>query len=408
MNYFNQKSLKTVVLRAILLPPLAILAFQAFAVEFQGKVSAESLLFFQQPKHPEQKNEYFSATIEPEFYHAINDNQEINAKLFYRYDAQSTSRTHVDVRELMLNYYAEDWEFNLGIGKVFWGTTESRNLVDTINQVDWVESLDNEARLGQPMVQGKLIKDWGTLDLFVLPYFREMDFLGAEARPRINPVVAKDKVIYQSKSGKKQVDFALRWGQSYADLDIGLSTFHGTQRMPILTPKVSNGQVELVPVYVQTRQYGLDSQYILGDMLLKLELLARDSHQADFSKKQSFAGVAGLEYTLVGLFNSAIDLGLIAEYMYDDWQALTPFQNDWMTGLRLVLNDQQSSELLIGNIFDLDDGSQLWSLEASRRIGDNWKLELTGRWLTNVGNDNSWYQVYKQDDLVSLRGVYYF
>ena len=77
-----------------------------------------------------------------------------------------------------------DWELRLGIGKVFWGVTESRHLVDTINQSDGVEDIDGEAKLAQPMATLSWIRDWGVVELLVLPYFRERTFAGVEGRPR--------------------------------------------------------------------------------------------------------------------------------------------------------------------------------------------------------------------------------
>jgi hypothetical protein len=391
----------------LLLPLLIVFSSPSYAVELQSKLGTEVIGFNDNPKHTEQKDQYFSAVIEPEIYQALSDNQELNIKLFYRYDAQSTSRTHADIREFMVNHYADDWEFNLGIGKVFWGTTESRHLVDVINQVDWIESLDNEVRLGQPMIQAKLIKDWGVLDLFVLPYFRELEFLGKEARPRFNPVIQKNEAIFQDKAKQKHVDLAARWSQTFGDLDLGVSVFMGTQRRPIFKPEISNTGLKLIPVYVQTKQLGIDLQYIYADYLLKAELLSRASHNIKFQEQQSFAAVIGVEYTLVGILGSVYDIGLIGEYLYDDWQQITPFQKDFMTGVRLVLNDEQSSELLIGNITDLDDGTQFWNFEGSRRLGDSWKAELLARVFANV-DSNNFLRAYKQDDLFSFRLYYYF
>ena len=390
-----------------IITPLTFFALEAKSFEVQGKLGGEAILFSDEAKYSDQHNQYFSTMIEAEFFHAINDKQELKGKLFYRYDVNSESRTHGDIRELMFNHYEEDWELNIGIGKVFWGTTESRHLVDVINQVDWVESLDDEARLGQPMVQAKLIKEWGVLDLFILPYFREIQYLGNEGRPRINPVIQNNDAVFQSKSKQNKIDFAGRWSQTFDDLEIGISGFVGTQRTPLFKPEILPGGVELIPIYVQTAQIGIDAQYIYQDFLLKTEMLARESHQLDYSKHQSFAGVVGLEYTLVGAFDTVYDIGLITEYMYDDWEAITSFQNDLMVGIRFVMNDTQSTELLVGGITDLEDGSQFWSLEASRRIGDNWKAEVLARAVANVDDKNT-ISAYKQDDLFSFRLYYYF
>lgn len=384
----------------------------AMAIEWQGKLGAESVSFFQQPKYNEQQNQHWSVFAEPEFYHPFSDQQELKAKLFYRNDANDANRTHADIRELMFYHFEDEWELNAGIGKVFWGATESRHLVDVINQIDAIESLDDQSRLGQPMVQLKLIKTWGALDLFILPGFRPVQFGDHTSRPRLNPVIADADPIYQSHDKANHIDFAGRWNQSFDDLDLGISFFKGTQRAPQFTITSENGQSKLLPVYVQSNQVGLDLQYIADDLLLKTEAVHRNSHQytqsQQFEAYSSNALVAGLEYTLVGIFDSQHDLGIIGEYLYDEWEASTPFQRDWMTGLRWVFNDEQSSEILLGHIIDLDDNSQMWLLEGSRRLGENWKLEATGRWVSNVAENNVFLKAYQQDDLLNVKLSYYF
>ena len=398
------------ILFAAILPGLVV-SNSVFAMEITGKAGIEALGFSQDAKFPEQHSFYGSAAIEPELYHQLDDNSEIRAKLFYRYDANSTSRTHGDVRELMYYRYADDWEIHAGIGKVFWGTTESRHLVDTINQIDNIESLDDEQRLGQAILQAKFIRDWGTVDLFVLPGFREVDFGQSELRPNLGLRTTSD-ALYQSSDKDNHIDFAARWNHTLDDLDLGVSYFNGTQRTPLLNPVLVNGQPKLQATYVQSQQLGIDAQYILGDLLVKFEGLHRASHKvsntAVFSDYDSNAFVLGGEYTLIGIAETAYDLGLIGEYLYDEWEEATPFQKDWFTGLRWVLNDEQSTEVLFGNIYDLDDGSQIWQLEASRRIAENWKAEVTGRWVTNIDSNNTFLNAYKQDDLVSIKLDYYF
>ncbi len=396
----------------ILLSGLIFLSPPSLALELSGKGGGEILTFFQEAKSPEQHSVYPSVFIEPELYYAIDDNREIKAKLFYRYNANSPSQTRGDIRELMFYQYADDWEIHAGIGKVFWGTTESRHLVDVVNQIDLLESLDDEARLGQPMLQGKLIKAWGTLDIMLLAGFRPAEFGNADVRSQFLPPLANQSTRYQSKHKTNTLDMAARWNHSFDDLDLGLSYFSGTQRTPLFQFITEQNQPKLLPVYVQSQQIGLDAQIIVNDLLLKAELIHRDSHklnaQNQFTRYQTNALVAGFEYTLVGIGDSVYDLGIIGEYLYDEWESITPFQKDWMTGLRWVFNDTQSTEILMGHIIDLDDQSQIWTLEASRRIGDNWKAELKGRWVSNVDSDNYFVKTYQQDDLISFKVSYYF
>ena len=397
---------------SLVLSTILIFSPPSFAVELSGKGGGEFLNFFQSAKNPEQHRIYPSVFIEPELYYSVSDHQEIKAKLFYRYDANSTSRTHADIRELMFYQYADEWEIHAGIGKVFWGTTESRHLVDVVNQIDMLESLDDEARLGQAILQGKLIKSWGELDIMLLPGFRPIQFGNQEVRSQFLPPLANQSTRYQSKEKTNTLDFAARWNQSFEYLDLGLSYFSGTQRTPLFQFITEQGQPKLLPVYVQSQQFGLDAQYIVNDLLLKAEVIHRNSHRLgqnnQFTPYQTNALVAGFEYTFVGVYNTAYDIGIIGEYLYDEWESITPFQKDWMSGLRWVFNDEQSTEILLSHIIDVDDQSQTWSLKASRRIGDNWKAELKGRWVTNVDPNNYFVKTYQQDDFINFKLSYYF
>ena len=58
-------------------------------------------------------------------------------------------------------------------------------------------------------------------------------------------------------------------------------------------------------------------------------------------------------------------------------------------GARLTLNDAQSTELLASVTVDLEGGGQGYNVEASRRFGDNWKLSLEARALSDIPDDNN-------------------
>ena len=62
--------------------------------------------------------------------------------------------------------------------------TESVHLVNVINQADVLEEIDGSAKLGQPMANLSWIQDWGVLDFYVMPYFREASFPGVKSRLR--------------------------------------------------------------------------------------------------------------------------------------------------------------------------------------------------------------------------------
>ncbi len=376
--------------------------------DWSGYVALQTRWFPQAALYPEQFDGLQSSVaVEPEYYRRWDDGrQSFVFKPFARLDQRDDQRTHADIRELAWLRAADDWELRVGFRKVFWGVTESVHLVDIINQTDFVEDIDSEEKLGQPMINLALIRDWGNLDFFVLPGFRERTFPGEDGRLRTQPYVDTDLAQYESSAKDKHVDVAVRWFKSVGDWDIGLAHFHGTSREPILEPTLNGqGQLVLAPRYNQIDQTSLDMQATLGDWLWKLEWFSRDGMGDRYT---SAAG--GFEYTLVGIFDSAVDLGLITEYLLDDRydQATTLFQNDVTLGLRVSLNDVQSSELLFGMTIDSDDSQQrFYNLEASRRIGERMKLSLDARF--NSGLDAaSPSGSLRKDDYVQAELAWYF
>ena len=93
-------------------------------------------------------------------------------------DTRTAHRLHGDIREFLWTHIADSnaWELRTGIGKVFWGVSESQHLVDVINQSDLQTDIDGEDKLGQPMINLTLVKNYGNFDFFVLPGFRERTF----------------------------------------------------------------------------------------------------------------------------------------------------------------------------------------------------------------------------------------
>jgi hypothetical protein len=156
--------------------------------------------------------------VQPEYYTFWSDGrQSLTIEPFYRRDQHDGKRTHADLRELVWQRAGDTWELRVGVSKVFWGVAESQHLVDIINQTDLVEDIDQEDKVGQPMVDLTLVRDWGNLDLFVLPWFRERTFPGRNGRLRSIPRVDSGNASYESGSRQKHVDYAIRWSDAIGD-----------------------------------------------------------------------------------------------------------------------------------------------------------------------------------------------
>ncbi|MEO1897542.1 MAG: hypothetical protein ABGX36_07000 [Cycloclasticus sp.] len=378
---------------------------QAIAADWSGYGAVEYRGFTQSRLDNDQfDNGSMSLSFEPEFYHSRNGGDDsLTFVPFARWDEHDPQRSHVDIRELVWLHVAQDWELRVGIDKVFWGVTESQHLVDIINQTDLVENLDGEQKLGQTMVNVSLIKDWGVLDIFVLPGFRERTLPGKDGRFRSIPEI-DDHTFYESSAKDKHVDYALRWSQTFDDWDVGISHFYGTSREPRIIPAVTPAGLRLVPYYDIINQTGLDIQATLDEWLWKFELIHRSGQGETFN---AFTG--GFEYTFVGVMDSAADFGVIAEYLYDDRGSnpAVAFDNDVFVGGRLAMNDAASSELLFGIISDVNDNTRFYNIEASRRFGDSWVLSLEGRFIS-AGSTGGPFSSIRQDDVIQLKLARHF
>ncbi|MFV2059891.1 MAG: hypothetical protein ACC653_04350 [Gammaproteobacteria bacterium] len=375
------------------------------AAEWSGKVASEYRVFTETPVDSRQHGNNLSILAEPEYYTEWDDSQSLLVKAFVRWDEGDDERSHADIRELVWQKVADDWELKVGISKVYWGVTESQHLVDIINQTDLVENIDGEEKLGQPLVNLTLIESWGVIDLFVLPGFRERTFPGVNGRLRSIPHVDTKQAKYESSDEEKHIDYAIRWFDNFNEWDVGLSFFSGTSRDPRFIPGLnSQGEQVFIPFYDLITQVGLDVQATFDKWLLKLEWINRNGQGNDYN-----AATAGFEYTFYGIAQSDADIGLLVEYLYDDRgsSAATPFQNDILFGTRLTLNNAQSTEFLIGSVVDYEKQSPSLNIEGSHRLSDNLKLNVEARFfketsVTDLAN------FFRSDDFMLVELEYYF
>ena len=384
-----------------------LLARPLHAWEVTGYVGMEDLAFIERPLDSRQHMNYVSGVIEAELYHEWDNGSQVFAFVPYFRGAQyDSNRTHFDIRELTWVKAAESWELRLGMREVFWGVTEAVHLVNIINQRDMVENMDGEDKLGQPMINFAFIQDWGTVDLFILPGFREIPFTGVDGRPRPRPPIDVNDAVYDKNGFARQVAYAIRWSHSIGDWDIGLSNFYGTSRDPVILVETDlTGQMlRLIPYYQNINQTGLDLQATIDSWLLKLEAIVRVNETST-----DFATVAGVEYTFFNIADTGLDIGLLAEYLYDSRGVFAPtsFQNDFFTGIRFALNDVQDTQLLAGVIVDSESYAQFYNIETSRRFFDNFRLEVEARFF-NGAQPNEPAYAFRNDSHFRFELSYHF
>lgn len=404
---------------ALLLGAATCLGALPAQADLDAELGVQLRLFPQDGPRAMEASDDLSSSFSAEWYWESEDrNTSLTVLPFARFGVEDQGRDHFDVREFALTHVFGDFELRAGISKVFWGKTEINHLVDVINQDDNLENLDGEDKLGQPMLRLSYRVPGGQLVGFVLPGFREREFVGPEARLSTPLKVRQSGAIYESSEEEDHVDWALRWEGYVGSLDFGLAHFSGTARDPQLVPNDFQQPTALLPVYAQMEQTSLDAQYIHGGWLFKLEALSRDSAVLRpgpqglpiFVDERFAAATGGFEYTLYGVMGSAADLGLLAEYLWDERgeSAPTPFQNDLFLGGRLALNDIPGTTLLGGAVVDLDNDGAFINIEASRRLGSDYALSIEARVFSNVDpRDTTLYPV-RNDDYLQLELTRYF
>ncbi len=425
------------------------------AWELSGRISLESRYFPRtgiDPTH--QGSQTSGVVVEPKLYVEDLEGRSATVVPFFRYDSADSVRTHWDLREAYVLLFGDlggsEWEVRLGADRVFWGVAESQHLVDIVNQLDFLEHPNGEVKLGQPMVHLTWTADWGVFELFGLPYHRQRVYPGQGGRLRFAGLVDTALVEYESGAREWNPDFAVRYSQSFGPLDIGLSAFNGTSREASLVcmPPVCNAQTAFtdasnifIPYYAQIRQFGLDAQLTLGAWLFKFEALHRsgdrnlsgrfleyfreykavragvsgfDDLVGTLREDEYVAAVVGGEYTFYSMFGSTADLGLLAEWNYDERgrEALPRRQpmtldNDFFLGAHLMFNDVQSTEITAAFITDANRATRTLGVEFDRRLFEQWSLHLESSTILSMDPDDLQY-VGRRDSFFEFHLEYNF
>ena len=369
--------------------------------ERYGEVSFENRFFLEEGLFGQDKN-HSSFTLSPEFYFESEDQKtSFTFKPKIRRDSTDDERNLFDIQDLSLVRVKDSYETRIGIRRDFWGVTETVHRVDIINQTDQVESFDGEDKLGQPMINLSVEREWGILDLYALLGFRERTFAGEKGRLRLPFTINTDSPLYESGAENLRTDFAIRWSQSYRNVELALSHFSGTSREPEFKTGLNDNINFRIPSYEIIDQTGLEVLYIVGELAFKLEAISRSGQGDRFS-----AATTGFEYTQVGVMGSRLDLGWLMEFNHDDRYEDSPLA----LGTRLTFNDLFDSQILSGVIWNEETGETNVFVEASRRVSNCCRLSFESVYFNGGNNSNSVQKIFeylKQDDFARFEFIYY-
>jgi len=383
--------------------------------EIQGNSSIDARYFPKSGRHQGQRSQNISLALEPEVYIENIYGDALNIRPFFRYDSVDSKRTHLDFREAYGLFFGEwensQWELRVGMDRVFWGVTESRHLVDIINQSDLVENPDGKDKLGQPMAHLSWINSNGTFEFFLLPYFRERTFPGRQGRLRSAPLVDTQQATYESAAKHQHLDLASRYSNNINDFDIGLTWFEGTSREPTFTLGIDSlGSPVLIPNYHQIRQLGLDAQLVTGAWLLKTEAYWREGELNSVSLEEDyFATVSGIEYILFNFSDTSVDVVLMLEGLFDSRgkKANVATEKDLFSAFQINFNDEQDTNILMGIFQDLNNSTRNIVLEAGRRLTEDIYLEVDSTFFLDTHESDPQFAL-SDDSYFTVKLLYYY
>lgn len=374
------------------------------AVTLTNAIEFENLSFTQSPLFADQARTMNSVALRPRLvanWPAVAPGASVTATLapLFRYDPNDTQRTHTDVREAKIDVNVGKTGLTVGYDYVYWGKTESAQIVDIVNQVDMLETMVGRHKLGQPMVALRQIFDVAgkypvSASAYYLPYFRERTYLGQRSRLRLNVEIDKEEAVFADGASRSTPSYAARLASTAGNVDIALSMFQGLSREPSFRPSAQAGKI--LPVYGEISQLGFEGQ-ITGDATLwKLEAIRRHHQLNARGDRQDYsAAVAGVEHTIYGFGGRNADLGLIMEYAWDARQAtaLTPLQNDFVVGARVAMNDANDSAFLVTASVDVKTKETLYRLEYKSRLMDQLFLTVEAGAFSHSPRDSIMYDL---------------
>ncbi len=313
-------------------------------------------------------------------------------ELVGRTDSEDSGRRILEARQAYLKTDISDFVLFVGNRQEFWGTAESKNVVDVINQRDSAANQGSVGKLGAPSISIEKYMDIGDLQLWYMPYFREQTFNDSNAHPsgQLNIKPAQ----YERSDGKNADDYVMRLASVLGDWDLAGSLFYGTARSP--TSTVVESGTALQPLYPEQKSFGLEAQYTGDATLLKWESSFGQQSSDGFS-----AVVAGLEYTMYGVFDRVWDLGFIVEEQYDD-RPQAAAERFHVGGIRLTLNDVKDTSLLFLTSRDHDNDQSSITFEASRRLNSWSSLEIGAQYF-DAKTAGSAFGLLDDDDTISIR-----
>lgn len=335
----------------------------------RGTLGAEGVYFFDAPLYEDQAAAQWQPTIQGsvDWATAISRDTKLTLNVFGRASTHADDSLAGDIREAAIASRWNSVDVKAGVLSETWAVLEAWNPVDIINQRDLVEDFQGEVKLGQPGMSASMQRGHLVLSVLGMTYARERRYAEGEDRLRLfpAPIEATD-----FESGQWAPSTAVRAQYRWDALDVAVSQFYGHAREPVLEPRVGPGGLTgFDALYQRIAQTSTEIQYVVGDSVLKNEIIYQSGGIDDF-----WGGGVGMETTVNKLGGGFQSLTFYVEAYADGRSTAAPvtaFQRDVFLGARYNLNDTADTLFEARYTYDLEWHSDLVDLRSSRRVLDD-------------------------------------
>tara|TARA_B100000315_G_scaffold250737_1_gene284095 strand:- start:955 stop:2235 length:1281 start_codon:yes stop_codon:yes gene_type:complete len=373
---------------------LLVSSATGLAIEEDLKVTSTThVSVFPESGKGDQQDSFITTELKPDLALTFDESWQAIIAPRFRFGLTDPEYGLLSLDDLYTEYVSDSFEVRVGYQTHFWGAAESSNIVDILNQKDFVIDFFDpmENKFGEPAIRLRLSVGENQFDIYHFSYFTPASLPNKVNRFNFfdGQLDFSNDPIYTHGDKRLRQQAALRWDRTIGSADIGISYFNGYEKFPVI--HIRPGAVEADTLYYEMQQFSGDIQMPVGNWLLKGEALFQDTSlggtfiadsvtsegkilRRNLVPKNHTAFVGGFEYTFYGVIGQS-DIGLIGEYLYDSEQrldavAFRPFQNDAFGGIRWSRNNSGDGALLIGGIVDMRNQTQVWRAEYSERFFD--------------------------------------
>ena len=359
----------------------------------QGEITLESRLFEDDAKTTtEDRGLSVKSTVGTDF---KKDNFEFVFQGISRADAYDNDRTFLALEDLYFMYHLPWFRFKAGYVVLNWTATEAFHPADIINSRNLDSNLENLEKLGELTVSTETDIFGGILAFYLFPKFTSPIYPGAKSRLGLGLPIKKPKIVGTDGTlieDQWTLQGGSRFSMTLGQADLSLHFLKTVDRhYPALVVNFDSfTPVSLTPHYFYMTQLGGTYTHVFESVILKFEFAKKNFERANVTianMPEDHSQIAGgLEYITNFSWgaeaNFLIEGQSFVETTEQERASLGAFQQDVLLGVRYAFNDIMGSEFFVSFISDLERSQEyLYNFDFQRRISDQWKIKLGGRYI---------------------------